>query len=52
MEVLKVVLASLFSAAILFVIAKIIGHKQVAQLGTSLIIHLESHFVKTINLAF
>ena len=32
MEVLKVVLASLFSAAILFVIAKIIGHKQVAQL--------------------
>ena len=31
-EVLQVVLASLFSAVILFVIAKIIGHKQVAQL--------------------
>lgn len=32
MEVLKVIIASLLSAAILFVIAKIIGHKQVAQL--------------------
>lgn len=32
MEVLKVVLASLLSAAALFLIAKIIGHKQVAQL--------------------
>lgn len=32
MEVLKVILASLFSAAALFIIAKIIGHKQVAQL--------------------
>lgn len=31
-EVLKVILASLFSTAILFLIAKIIGHKQVAQL--------------------
>lgn len=32
MEVLQVVLASLFSAVILFLIAKVIGHKQVAQL--------------------
>lgn len=32
MEVAKVMLTSLFSAAILFLIAKIIGHKQVAQL--------------------
>lgn len=32
MEVGKVILASLFSAAALFLIAKIIGHKQVAQL--------------------
>ena len=32
MEVLQVVLASLFSAVVLFLIAKIIGHKQVAQL--------------------
>lgn len=32
MEILKVILASLFSAALLFIIAKIIGHKQVAQL--------------------
>lgn len=32
MELLKVLLSSLFSAAILFLIAKIIGHKQVAQL--------------------
>ena len=32
MEVLQVILASLFSAAILFLIAKVIGHKQVAQL--------------------
>ena len=32
MELLTVILASLFSAAVLFVIAKIIGHKQVAQL--------------------
>ncbi len=32
MEVLKVIFASLFSAAVLFLIAKIIGHKQVAQL--------------------
>ena len=31
-EVLQVILASLFSAVILFLIAKIIGHKQVAQL--------------------
>lgn len=31
-EVFKVILASVFSAAILFLIAKIIGHKQVAQL--------------------
>ena len=31
-EVLQVVLASLFSAVILFLIAKVIGHKQVAQL--------------------
>ena len=31
-EVLQVILASLFSAAILFLIAKVIGHKQVAQL--------------------
>lgn len=32
MEVRQVILASLFSAVILFLIAKIIGHKQVAQL--------------------
>ena len=32
MEILKVILASFLSAAILFFIAKIIGHKQVAQL--------------------
>ena len=32
MEIIKVILASFFSAGILFVIAKIIGHKQVAQL--------------------
>ena len=32
MEVLQVVLASSFSAVVLFLIAKIIGHKQVAQL--------------------
>ena len=32
MEVLRVILASVFSAAILFLIAKVIGHKQVAQL--------------------
>ena len=32
MEVLQVVLASLFSAVALFLIAKVIGHKQVAQL--------------------
>ncbi|MBR1731935.1 MAG: DUF421 domain-containing protein [Ruminococcus sp.] len=32
MDYLKVVIASLFAAAFLFVIAKIIGHKQVAQL--------------------
>lgn len=32
MEFLAVILASLFSAAVLFIIAKIIGHKQVAQL--------------------
>ena len=32
MEILKVMLATLFSALILFVITKIIGHKQVAQL--------------------
>lgn len=32
MEVLKVIIASLLSAAALFLIAKIIGHKQVAQL--------------------
>lgn len=32
MEILKVIFASLFSAAILFLIAKLIGHKQVAQL--------------------
>ncbi len=32
MEILQVVLASLFSAVILFLIAKVIGHKQVAQL--------------------
>lgn len=32
MEVLNVILASLFSAAALFLIAKCIGHKQVAQL--------------------
>ncbi|WP_316637029.1 DUF421 domain-containing protein [uncultured Ruminococcus sp.] len=32
MEVLQVVLASLFSAVILFLIAKVIGHNQVAQL--------------------
>lgn len=32
MEVLQVILASVFSAAILFLIAKVIGHKQVAQL--------------------
>nr|WP_316618489.1 hypothetical protein [uncultured Ruminococcus sp.] len=31
-EVLQVVLASLFSAVVLFLIAKVIGHKQVAQL--------------------
>lgn len=31
-EILQVVLASIFSAAILFLIAKVIGHKQVAQL--------------------
>ena len=32
MEFLTVILASLFSAAVLFIIAKIIGHKHVAQL--------------------
>ncbi|WP_405343154.1 DUF421 domain-containing protein [Ruminococcus sp.] len=32
MEILQVVLASLFSAVILFLIAKVIGHKQVAPL--------------------
>ena len=32
MEILKVIFASLFSSAILFFIAKLIGHKQVAQL--------------------
>ncbi len=32
MEAVQVILASLFSAAILFLIAKVIGHKQVAQL--------------------
>lgn len=32
MEILKVIFASLFSAAILFFTAKLIGHKQVAQL--------------------
>lgn len=32
MEIFKVVLASLLSALILFIIAKVIGHKQVAQL--------------------
>lgn len=32
MEIVKVALAALFSAAVLFVIAKLIGHKQVAQL--------------------
>ena len=32
MEILQVILASVFSAAILFLIAKVIGHKQVAQL--------------------
>ena len=32
MEVLKVVLASLLSAATLFLIAKVIGHKQISQL--------------------
>lgn len=32
MEILKVFFAALFSAAALFIIAKIIGHKQVAQL--------------------
>ncbi len=31
-EILQVILASLFSAVILFLIAKVIGHKQVAQL--------------------
>ena len=32
MEILKVIFASLFSAAILFFTAKLVGHKQVAQL--------------------
>lgn len=32
MEILQVILASVFSAIILFLIAKVIGHKQVAQL--------------------
>lgn len=32
MEIVKVLLMSLFSAAVLFIIAKVIGHKQVAQL--------------------
>ena len=32
MEALQVILASLFSAVMLFIIAKVIGHKQVAQL--------------------
>lgn len=32
MEIAKVILASLFSSATLFIIAKLIGHKQVAQL--------------------
>ena len=32
MEVMKVILASLFSAIVLFIIAKIIGHKQISQL--------------------
>lgn len=32
MEVMKVIIASVFSSAVLFLIAKIIGHKQVAQL--------------------
>lgn len=32
MEIITVILASIFSAALLFIIAKFIGHKQVAQL--------------------
>lgn len=32
MEILKVVISSFFSAAVLFIIAKIIGHKQMSQL--------------------
>ena len=32
MEVLRIIFSSLFSAVILFIIAKVIGHKQVAQL--------------------
>ena len=32
MEIIKVIIASLFSAAVMFVIAKIIGHKQISQL--------------------
>lgn len=32
MEVLKVILSSVFSAVVLFIIAKIIGHKQMSQL--------------------
>ena len=32
MEIVKAILASVFSAVILFIIAKVIGHKQVAQL--------------------
>lgn len=31
MEVLKVILATFFSAAVMFIIAKIIGHKQISQ---------------------
>ena len=33
MDILKVILASFFSAALLFIIAKFIGHKQISQLN-------------------
>ena len=32
MEVIKVIVSSIFSAGVLFIIAKIIGHKQMSQL--------------------
>ena len=35
MEIIKVILTSLLSAAVLFLLAKIMGHKQISQLPLS-----------------